>query len=207
MKAGKLLLIIAAFFAISTANAQFRFGVKGGVNIAKVSFDKDVFNSGNVTGFHVGPMVEGMFGQGGIGFDAGVLFSQKGFDTDDKTVKNTFLEVPVNLKFKFGLPLINPYFAAGPYIDFRVSGDKLRDISYKDVKHQVESKSFGAGLDFVAGAELFDKLQVGLTYSWGLTNDYKTFYSDSNYLSSLRYDLTPYKGKPHTWSISAAFLF
>ena len=198
MKVGKFLLIITALFTVSAVNAQFRFGVKGGVNIAKVSFDKDVINSGNITGFHVGPMLEGMFGQGGVGFDAGVLFSQKGFDADDETVKNTFLEVPVNLKFKFGLPLVNPYFAAGPYIDFRVGGDKLRDISYKDVKHQVESKSFGAGLNFGAGAEVFDKLQVGLTYSWGLTNDYKTFYGNN---------LDSYQGKPHTWSISAAFLF
>ena len=198
MKRMKYLLIIAALLAVSTANAQFRFGVKGGLNIAKVSFNKDVLNSGNITGFHVGPMIEGMFGKGGVGFDAGLLFSQKGFDTDDKTVKNTFLEIPANVKFKFGLPLVNPYFAVGPYIDFRVSGDKLRDISYKDVKHQVESKSFGAGLNFAVGAEVLDKLQVGLTYSWGLTNDYKTF--DGSELGS-------YTGKPHTWSISAAYLF
>ena len=181
-----------------SVNAQFRFGVKGGVNIAKVSFDKDVLNSSNTTGFHVGPMIEGMFGQGGIGFDAGILFSQKGFDTDDKSVKNTFLEVPANLKFKFGLPLVNPYFAVGPFLDFRVSGNKLRDISYKDVKHQVESKSFGAGLNFAAGAEIFSKLQVGLTYSWGLTDDYETF--DGS-------DLSSYTGKPHTWSISVAYFF
>ena len=198
MKKVKYLLIIAALFAVSTANAQLRFGVKGGVNIAKVSFDKDVINSDNITGFHVGPMIDASFGEGGIGLDLALLFSQKGFDTDDKSVKNTFLDVPVNLKFKFGIPLVNPYVAAGPYVGFRVAGSKVKDISYQDIKHQVKSKSFGAGLNFTAGAELFDRLQVGLTYSWGLTNDYKTF--DGN-------DLDSYKGKPHLWSISAAILF
>ena len=199
MKKVKFLLVIAVLLTVSTtASAQFRFGVKGGVNIANAEFDKDILKSDNITGFHAGPMIEAMFGRGGIGLDAAVLFSQKGFDTKEKSVRNTFLEVPVNVRFKFGIPVINPYLAAGPYFDFRVSGDRVRDISYKDMKHQVESKSFGAGLNFSTGAELFDRLQLGLTYSWGLTNNYKTFdisKSDS------------YKGKPHLWSINAAFLF
>ena len=195
----KSLLVVVMLLSVAvTVNAQFRFGVKGGVNIANVSFDKDVLNSDNVTGFHVGPMIDASFGEGGIGLDLALLFSQKGFDTEDKSVKNTYIDVPVNLKFKFGIPLINPYLAAGPYVGFRVNGSKVKDVSFKDVKHQVESKSFGAGLNFTAGAELFDRLQIGLTYSLGLTNDYNTF--DIN-------DLDSYKGKPHTWSISAAFLF
>jgi hypothetical protein len=199
MKNVKFLLAVVVLLTISvTVNAQLRFGVKGGVNIANVSFDKDVLNSDNVTGFHVGPMIDASFGEGGIGLDLALLFSQKGFDTKDKSVKNTYLDLPVNLKFKFGIPLINPYLAAGPYVGFRVNGSKVKDISYKDIKHQVQSKNFGAGLNFSAGAELFDRLQIGLIYSWGLTNDYKTF--DGN-------DLDSYKGKPHTWSISAAFLF
>ena len=147
-----LLTVVVALLTVSaTVNAQFRFGVKGGVNIANVSFDKDVLNSDNITGFHVGPMVDASFGEGGIGLDLALLFSQKGFDTDDKSVKNTYLDVPVNLKFKFGIPVINPYLAAGPYVGFRVNGSKVKDVSFKDVKHQVESKSFGAGLNFTAG--------------------------------------------------------
>lgn len=196
----KFLLIIVALFAVSTANAQFRFGVKGGVNISKVKFNKDAFKSDNVTGFHVGPALEGMFGKGGVGFDAALLYSQIGFESDDETVKNAYLEVPVNLKFKFGTPLVNPYVAAGPYVGFRVAGDKVWDVkeNAEGVKEQIKARSFGAGLNFSAGAEIFSMLQLGVTYSWGLTEDYKTFASN---------DVDSYKGKPHTWKISAIIFF
>ena len=192
--------ILTALFAVTTANAQFRFGVKGGVNIAKASFNRDVYKLDNVTGFHLGPAIEGMFGQGGIGFDAAILFSQKGFKTEPKTVKNNFLEVPVNLKFKLGLPLINPYFAVGPYASFRISGDEKWDIkgNASGIVNQIKTQSFGAGLNFAAGVELVSHLQLGVTYSWGLTDNYKSFNAS---------DLNEYTGKLHTWQICAAFFF
>ncbi|HCC52771.1 MAG TPA: PorT family protein [Porphyromonadaceae bacterium] len=196
MKNLKLVMVIAALFVVSTMQAQFRFGVKGGLNICKVKFNEDVFRSDNITGFHVGPTIEAMMGQGGIGLDAAVLYSQRGFDSDEKTIRNSYLDIPVNLKFKFGLPLVNPYLAAGPYMSLRVAGDKKWSIS--DKVDQIEAKSFGAGLNFTAGAEIFNSLQVGVTYSWGLTNDFKTFDVD---------DLDSYKGKAHTWLISAAVFF
>lgn len=200
MKTMKILLIIAAWFAVSTVDAQVRFGVKGGVNISKVKFNKDAFRSDNVTGFHVGPAVEAMFGKGGMGFDAALLYSQIGFESDDETVKNAYLEVPVNLKFKFGTPLVNPFVAAGPYVGFRVAGDKVWDVrdNVNGVKDQIKAKSFGAGLNFSAGAEVLNRLQLGVTYSWGLTEDYKTFEGS---------DVDSYKGKPHTWKVSAVIFF
>lgn len=196
MKNLKLVMVIAALFVVSTMQAQFRFGVKGGVNISKVKFNKDVFKSDNITGFHVGPTIEAMMGQGGIGLDAAVLYSQRGFDSDDGTVRNSYLDIPVNLKFKFGLPLVNPYLAAGPYMSLRVAGDKKWSIS--DKVEQVEAKSFGAGLNFTAGAEIFNLLQVGVTYSLGLTDDFKTFKAN---------DPDSYKGKAHTWLVSATVFF
>ena len=48
--------VMASAFAIP-ANAQLKFGVKGGVNIASVSFSNDVIDPSNVTGFQVGPMI------------------------------------------------------------------------------------------------------------------------------------------------------
>ncbi|MDR2913515.1 MAG: PorT family protein [Tannerella sp.] len=199
MKSLKYLFVLAVMFAaVSTANAQFRFGVKGGVSVSTVKFDKDVFNSDNVTGFHVGPSLEGMFAKGGLGFDVAVLYSQVGFDSDDETVKNDYLEVPVNLKFKFGTPIVNPYLSAGPYVAFRVAGDKTWDMNVSGVKEQIEAQSFGAGLNFSAGADVFKFLQVGVTYTLGLTDDYKTLTSGNS---------DDNNGKSRTWKISAAIYF
>ena len=193
-------LLVMMIFVTSTANAQVRFGAKFGFNIASVKFNQDVLNSDNITGFHVGPTLEGMFGKGGVGIDLAVLYSQKGFDSDVDKVKNGFIEVPVNLKFKLGFPLVNPYIAGGPYVAFRVTGDEIWNVrdNTSGIIDQVKAQSFGAGLNFSAGAEVFNHLQVGLTYSIGLTEDYKTF--DANNINS-------YKGKLHTWFISATLLF
>jgi hypothetical protein len=200
MKNVKFILVMVALFVVSTADAQFRFGVKGGVNVAYAKFEKKYFNSDNITGFHVGPALEGMVGQGGIGIETAVLYSQKGFDSDNETVRNAFLEIPLNLKFKFGLPFVNPYVAAGPYIDIRVSGDEKWNVSKTTggVADQIKTKSFGAGLNFSAGAEFFKNLQLGVTYSLGLTDNYETF--DVK-------DIENYKGKAHTWSVTAAIFF
>jgi hypothetical protein len=201
MKRLSFLWVVVALFAVSTANAQFRFGIKGGANIANAKFDKDVLKSDNITGFQLGPMIETMFGKGGIGFDLALLYSQKGAKIEPRTkLKNDYLDVPVNVKFKFGTPLVNPFIAFGPYASFRINGNKDWTISENasSIVNQVKAQSFGAGLNFTAGAELFDHLQVGVTYGWGLTDNYKTF--DKN-------DLDSYKGKLHTWQIHAAFLF
>ena len=201
MKRLRFLWVLCALLAVTTANAQFRFGIKGGVNIANASFNKDVVKSDNITGFQFGPMIETMFGLGGIGFDLAVLYAQKGCKPEPRqAVRNDFLEVPVNFKFKFGTPLINPFVAAGPYVSFRVNGDEKWDLKTNaaGILNQMETQSFGAGLNLTAGAEIFKSLQIGATYGLGLTDDYKTFNVNS---------VDSYKGKLHTWQIHAAFFF
>ena len=129
MKKMKWFLFVAALLAAPAMQAQLHFGVKSRVNIASVKFNQDVINSENITGFHIGPMIELMIPVAGLGVDAAVVYSQKGFGLNDKGYRNDYIDVPVNLKYKIMLPFVKPYVAAGPYASFRVSGDKLRNIS------------------------------------------------------------------------------
>ena len=111
-------------------------------------------------------------------------------------VKTDYIDVPVNLKWKFGLPIIKGYLAAGPYIGFRVGGDKFWDIP-GSVADQVKAKNFSAGLNFGAGVELISHLQVGFNYGLGLTDNY----------SIEKVNLSDGAGKNRGWSITAAILF
>lgn len=61
--------------------------------------------------------------------------------------------------------------AVGPYVGFRVGGDKLWDIP-GSVGDQLKAKSFNAGLNLGAGVELIKHLQVGFNYA--LVNEKKT---------------------------------
>ena len=189
-------LCAVAFLAVAIpAQAQLRFGVKGGLNITSVHFDSDLLKSDNVTGFHIGPMIEATMPLLGFGFDAALLYSQKGMESSSSGVKTTmktsYIDVPVNLKWKFGLPIVKAYLAAGPYASFRVGGDKIWNV----LSDQLETKSFGAGLNFGAGVEVFNHLQVGFNYELGLTDNF----------SAEKLDLSSNKNRG--WTISAAFLF
>ena len=189
-------LCALAFLAVAIpAQAQLRFGVKGGLNITSVHFDSDLLKSDNVTGFHIGPMIEATMPLLGFGFDAALLYSQKGMESSSSGVKTTmktsYIDVPVNLKWKFGLPIVKAYLAAGPYASFRVGGDKIWNV----LSDQLETKSFGAGLNFGAGVEVFNHLQVGFNYELGLTDNF----------SAEKLDLSSNKNRG--WTISAAILF
>ncbi|MDR1499591.1 MAG: PorT family protein [Tannerellaceae bacterium] len=190
-----LLFVGIAVLMLCTAsvNAQIRFGVKGGLNIASVKFDKDILKTENLTGFHIGPTIEVMVPYVGVGFDAAILYSQKGLysSTDMRGVSTDYIDVPVNFKWKIGLPIVKGYLSAGPYASIRVSGEDLDRI-----QTQIKSKSFAAGLNFGAGVEVFNSLQVGFNYGLGLTDDYS---------ASRLGDLT--NGKSNTMSVTAALLF
>ena len=191
------LLVALLLLGFQSAKSQLRWGLKGGVNISTVHFNSDLFKADNVTGFHIGPMIEGMVPGVGLGFDAAILYSQKGVEMKTEgissSVKIDYVDVPVNLKWKFGMPLVKAYLAAGPYVGFRVGGDKFWDVP-GNILGQVKAKSFGAGVNFGAGIELIKYLQVGFQYSLGLTDNY----------SVDKFDL---ETKNRGWSISAAILF
>ena len=194
---GLVLIILMAFIAVP-AKSQLKFGVKGGLNISSVHLNSDILKADNVTGFQIGPMIETTIPLIGVGLDAAILYSQKGMDVKSETgtstnVKTDYIDVPVNLKWKFGLLIIKGYLAAGPYIGFRVGGDKFWEIP-GSVVGQVKAKNFSAGLNFGAGVELISHLQVGINYGLGLTDNY----------SAEKYDLN---AKNRGWSVTAAILF
>lgn len=193
MKKNFLLILGVLILSVCTAQAQFRYGLKAGLNIANASFSKDVVDPDNFTGFQVGPIIEFTMPVVGIGLDAALLYSQQGFKVKeadkDKTYKTNTLDIPVNLKYKFNLVVMGAYLTAGPYVSFNLSDN---------FKNQYDSKSFGAGLNFGLGVELLSHLQVGANYKLGLTEDYSTLRAS---------DLIHSKGKQRGWTISAAYFF
>lgn len=193
---GLVLIILMALIAVP-AKSQLKFGVKGGLNISSVHLNSDIVKANNVTGFQIGPMIETTLPLIGVGLDAAILYSQKGMDMKTKatesstSMKTDYIDIPVNLKWKFGLPIIKAYLSAGPYVGFRVGGDKVWDV----LGEQIKAKSFSAGLNFGVGAELISHLQVGINYGLGLTDNYSADGLDMK------------SAKNRGWSITAAVLF
>jgi len=105
------------------AQAQLiKFGVKGGVNLSKLKFEGMKDNS---TGFFFGPMAEITIPVIGLGVDGALLYSQKGDKMEGLDMKQSGLDIPVNLKYSIGLgSMLGIYVAAGPDFFFNFKGDK-----------------------------------------------------------------------------------
>lgn len=192
----KILFICAAvlgLMATMPAQAQVKFGLKGGLNISKVSLSWDAVSSDNRTGFFVGPMIDITIPVVGFGIDASALYTQSGAKltsnntAEEKTLKS--IEVPVNLKYNFGLgSTLGAFVAAGPQFGFNVGSDHINEIVIND-----NSTTFNVGV----GIKAIQHLQVGLNYNFSISKLGK--YEDGN---GNKYDL-----KKNTWQVSVAYLF
>lgn len=191
------LLLIGVF----QANAQLRFGLKGGFDVSNNRLNKDILNTSNRLGFQVGGTMELMAPIVGWGAELSLLyghqeFNIKGTKADDiesaKISDYNYLRVPLNLKKKFSvLGLFGVFIQAGPYAEFKLSGG---DVS---LEKQYKSKSFGAGLNAGAGVELLNHLEVGMYYRKALTDNY----SDSKGWGNI------VKNKPDNWSVNLTYFF
>lgn len=181
-----LVIVMVLAFAMP-AQAQLKFGVKGGVNLAKASFDKGDYKADNFTGFFIGPMAEVTLPIVGLGVDGALLFSQRGAKVENETLKQNGLEIPVNLKYNIGLgSLAGIYFAAGPSFFFNLSDDEL----------EVEKKKAQVGINLGAGVKLINHLQLGFNYSFPLTKG-----------AEWNVDNVKYSYKNKVWQVSLAYIF
>ena len=134
-----LLALTVAILCAGAANAQFKFGIKAGLLVNKISLNNDLFKSDNSCGWTAGPMVEFTVPIIGLTFDAGLMYARMNNAADvtittDKAgivipVENNvygknFLEIPINLKYKFTIPVLGsifrPYIFTGPNFAFRL---------------------------------------------------------------------------------------
>ena len=186
-----VLMVAVALMMAAPAQAQLiKFGVKGGMNFSKLDTDvqgwKDALDSS--TGFFIGPMAEVTLPIIGLGVDGAVMFSQRGRGEG----KQQGVEIPVNLKWSFGLgSMLGFYLAAGPdfYYNFKDDDSAL-----------VETKKSQVTVNLGAGLKLLKKLQVGINYQVPL--------SDSYYYSTKVVDGIEEGGvKTKVWQVSLAYIF
>lgn len=194
-----LVVLVAATLVAIPAQAQFKFGLKGGLNITDMSFSSDVLESSNRAGFFIGPTVKFTLPIVGLGVDASALYDQreaKVKGTDNK-LKQQAINIPINLRYDIGLgSLAAVYLAAGPQFGFNI-GDKhqtlIEDVS--DWKLNTSNFSVNVG----AGVMLLGHLQVGANYNivCGKTGEVTVFDGVRKVV----------RGRSNTWQISAAYYF
>lgn len=195
----KKILFLTISLCLSSAVLQaqiIKIGAKAGLSSTGVSNDKlnDLIED-NTAGFYAGPTVEVRLSES-LGFDISAVYSQKGIKfKGEETHRTNYIEVPLDVKYF--IPLndnLKVFGGAGPYINFRISGDKSFEATAEEVQGQWESKSFGAGLNIKGGFEVSSLLQLGTNYGLGLSDNYKV--SNGNF-----------SAKERVWSFFASVYF
>lgn len=197
----KFLTLIAAVLMIASvavpASAQFRIGPRVGICVNDFHFNKGTYSADNRTGFTGGLMAEFTVPVIGVAFDASLMYVRREarFDNGEDVYKNhtNYIDIPVNFKYKIGIPVVSkiimPYIATGPGFSFLTSKRTWDD--FKNKKCDI-SWNFGFGL------QLLTHLQVGATYSLGITDAVEKVSDHQG---------ADIKAKNRYWTVTAAYLF
>ena len=168
----KILFVVALLAATMTVNAQgLKFGIKGGLNLTKMTFSKDVYSSDNQAGFYLGPTLKLSLP---LGFcvDAAALYDRRSAKVEsdnltgvqgagDEKIKQKSIQIPINARYNIGLGSeAGIYLAVGPQFGFPV-GDKV----YNTKVGEYTLKSSNLSFNFGAGVYLLDHLEVGFSYN------------------------------------------
>lgn len=203
------MVLAASLLPMSEADAQVKFGVKGGWNLSSLKLNDDMFTSDNKNGFFIGPMVKVSLPLTGLGFDIAALYNQReakmryaddvvGGDLSRRTtIKQKTIDVPVNLRYSIGLAsMANVYFFGGPQWSINVGDENFKwdSVSSYSLKKNTLSFNIGAGLTFL------QHIQASVNYNIEA--------SKSGKMEIERLDDGDWvKGRNHTWQVSLGYWF
>lgn len=205
--------IVAAtmLFSTSSAQAQVKFGLKGGLNVTNMSLNSEVFDADNQTGFFIGPTVKFTLPIVGLGIDASALYDQRdakitvednGASVESK-IKNQSINIPINLRYGVGLgSTASVYLFAGPQFGFNV-GDKNQSL-FKDMSEwRLKSSTFSVNVGL--GAMLLSHLQISANYNIACGKTGETTVSSA--LGELAKSAAKKRGRANAWQIGLAYYF
>ena len=202
----KIFTLVVLLAAMTfTAQAQVKFGLMGGLNLTKMRFDKDVVSKSNQAGFFIGPTVKFTLPVVGLGIDAAALYDQRSAKLDgvDETLKQRSIQIPINVRYGFGLGSIaGIYFFAGPQFGFNV-GDKVTNIISNVVDWRLKDSNLSANVGL--GLMLLNHLQISANYNiaFGTTGEFNVLTD----VASSTWDTVTGKTKANAWQLSLAYYF
>ena len=205
------IVAVSMLFAASSAQAQVKFGLKGGLNVTNMSLNSEVFDADNQTGFFIGPTVKFTLPIVGLGIDASALYDQRdakvkveddGSSVESK-IKNQSINIPINLRYGVGLGSTASLFLfAGPQFGFNV-GDKNQSL-YKDAAQwRLKSSTFSVNVGL--GAMLLSHLQISANYNIACGKTGETTVSEA--LGTTAQEVFSKRGRANAWQIGLAYYF
>lgn len=177
----KRLLLVFSLCTLSFISAQSQedttnrsnAGIKGGYNLAAVSFDGDG-ETGQRHGFHIGVYGESFFTES-LALQVELLYSQQGYEISNSsgtfTQKLNYINLPMMFK---GYPSENFFLEAGPQIGLAISHKEEFDSGFNlfDTSGEFDPQSFDWGVNFGGGFKTNTGITLGVRYHLGLGDIY-----------------------------------
>lgn len=182
---------LIALMSIVQLSAQKSFGIKAGLNFAKIHGD-NTEDFGSRTSFAGGIFAEFPMSEK-VSFQPELLYSGQGAahssSGSDETLKLDYLNIPFMFKY-----YVSEGFnvQVGPQVGFLLSG-KVDDLDIKDAMTNVDF-----GLNFGLGYKLKNGVNFDARYNLGLTNIWETYYYGND---------AKINNKNGVWQITVGYAF
>lgn len=209
MKKVLTLIVMAVAFAMPS-QAQTKFGIQAGLNLTNISdFSLSADGIENAiqskAGFFVGPTVKFTLPIVGLGIDAAALYDQREAKTNGETLKSQSIQIPINVRYGFGLGSMAELFAfAGPQFGFNIGSKNKTWKDYQNNAYDWTLKSSNFSANIGIGATILSKLQVKVNYNIALGKTGDIEVKDG---TNAVWDVVTGKAKANAWQVSAAYFF
>ena len=197
MRIYKNILYVILLLAIALpATGQVSLGVRAGVTLGELRFDRDVIDSDNRLGYCGGLVLDLAIPVTGIGIEASVMYTHLDNRLTDgnRLFKRHYIDIPVMARYRLPLPGLERYFApivfTGPA--FSVLFNENAPDNWKGRKTYL---SWDAGL----GADVMRHLRITASYGIGISKAMS--YIDREYEGD------KVSGRDKHWTLALAYLF
>lgn len=204
------LIIVAVAMMIATpADAQVKFGLKGGFNVSNMSLSHEVLETSNRMGFFVGPTVKVTLPLTGLSFDLSALYNQSDSKLADekgvkeKNVSNKYIDIPLNARYGIGLGSFDVFAFAGPQVSFNVGHENMNWGSSESYKTNFQMKKSLFSVNLGIGATI-SKIQLTANYNIpvGKTGELNVMDAASTIVKD-----GSTKVRNNTWQVGLAYFF
>ncbi|MBA0883503.1 porin family protein [Flavobacterium undicola] len=181
--------IITSISAQENTSHESHGGIKGGYNLASVSFDGNYGETDQRHGFHIGVYGESFIDRN-FSVQPELLFSQQGYEITDNTgrfiQKLNYINVPVMFK---AYPSNNLFLEIGPQIGWAITHKEIYDGYYSSTT-EYDPDSIDWGMNFGAGIKTNSGINLGVRYHLGLGDLYDAQKAQNRvWMFSLGFDL------------------
>lgn len=197
MKKNCNILLVTLMMVMSLpATGQVRLGVRGGVTLGKLRFDREVIDSDNRMGYCGGLVLDLAIPVTGIGIEASVMYTHRDnrLSDGDRLFKRHYIDIPLMARYRLALPGVERYVA--PLV---FTGPAFSILFNENASDNWEGRKTYLSWDAGIGADVMRHLRITASYGIGISKAMS--YVDREYEGEKVY------GRDKHWTLALACFF